>query len=472
MPQNNSRWIALTVVLFAPLLSVIDVFIINIAIPAIRKGVHATEGEVQLVIASYLLGYAAFLITGGRLGDHFGRKRIYVAGMILFTATSCWCGLSHSPLELNIARFFQGVSAALMVPQTLSYIQILFPSAKDRAKAVGWFGFTLGIASIMGQFLGGFLTYFHFFMPGWRLIFFINLPLGLLALSGAVKFLKETEVNAANKFDVSGVIILTISLFCLIIPLIQGREYNWPWWSYTALGISAILFFGFFKDQKIKRFKGKSPLINTDLLKFRDFDIGLLCVFCLFVFHNAYLLISTLLFQNGFHYDPFQAGKLFVVFGIGSTVSSIYSGKLISRYGKKVVLAGVLFLFISIGLQVYFFTPAYHSQLFIAFVLFIHGAGMGVTIPSTLNLTLKSVPSQFAGAASGLYSTFQQTSSALGVSLIGGIFFSAIGKHGDTTHYLHAFKVAAFCELGALVALSVLLFVMPGGAATGYDVQE
>lgn len=466
MQENKSRWIALFIVLFAPLLSVIDVFIINIAIPAIRQGIHATESEVQLVIASYLLGYAAFLITGGRLGDHFGRKRIYLLGMLLFTATSCWCGLSNSPLELNIARFFQGVSAALMVPQTLSFIQVLFVDPKARSKAVGWFGFTLGVASIAGQFLGGFLTYFHFFMPGWRLIFFINLPLGIIASLGAIKYLKETDANASNKFDISGVVILTISLFCLIIPLIQGREYGWPWWSWTILLISAGLFYFFFKNQNSKRRKGESPLINTDLLKFKDFNIGLLCVFCLFVFHNAYLLISTLLFQNGFHYNPFQAGKLFVVFGIGSTISSLYSGKLISRYGKKVVLTGVLFLFASIGLQLYFFSFGFHSQAFIALVLFIHGAGMGVTIPSTLNITLKSVPSEFAGAASGLYSTFQQTSSALGVSLIGGVFFSAMGKYSDAAHYVYAFKAAGFCELATLAIMSALLIIMPGRAAS------
>ncbi|AYL94307.1 MFS transporter [Mucilaginibacter celer] len=472
MPESKSRWIALLIVLFAPLLSVIDVFIINIAIPAIRKGVHATEAEVQLVIASYLLGYAAFLITGGRLGDHFGRKRIFLTGMLLFTATSCWCGLSGSALELNIARFFQGVSAALMVPQTLSYIQLLFQNPEDRAKAVGWFGFTLGVASIAGQFLGGFLTWFHFFIPGWRLIFFINLPLGIISLAGAFRYLKETGVNASSKFDIPGVVLLTVSLFCLIIPLILGREYGWPWWSWAILLSSALLFFLFFKNQDRKRLRGGAPLINTDLLKFRDFNIGLLCVFCLFVFHNTYLLISTLLFQNGFQYNPFIAGKLFVIFGIGSTISSLYSGKLIGRYGKKVVLAGVFFLFVSIGAQLFFFSSDHYSQPFIALMLFIHGAGMGVAIPSTLNVTLKSVPAEFAGAASGLYSTFQQTSSALGVSVIGGVFFSVLGKYADRLHYEQAFKAAGLCELLTLLILSVLLLIMPDSPGAAVHIGE
>src|ERR1700761_2003106 len=174
MRKENSKWLALMIVLTAPLLSVIDVFIINIAIPAIKKGVHATDGQVQLVIAGYLLGYAAFLITGGRAGDHFGRKKVFFWGMLCFTVASCLCGLSVTPLQLNITRFFQGVSAAFMVPQTIAFIQVLFTQPKERAKAISLFGITLGIAAVTGQVLGGYFSDSHWAIAGWRLIFFIN----------------------------------------------------------------------------------------------------------------------------------------------------------------------------------------------------------------------------------------------------------------------------------------------------------
>src|ERR1700753_1175347 len=174
MKTATNKWLELVIVLSAPLLSVIDVFIINVAIPAIKKGVHATDAEVQLVIAGYLLGYAAFLITGGRAGDHFGRKKVFFWGMLAFTVASCLCGLSMNPLQLNITRFFQGVSASFMVPQTIAFIQIIFTDPEERAKAIGMFGITLGIASVTGQVLGGYFSGIHGFIDGWRLIFFVN----------------------------------------------------------------------------------------------------------------------------------------------------------------------------------------------------------------------------------------------------------------------------------------------------------
>ncbi len=459
--QNTNRWLALLIVLAAPLLSVIDVFIINVAIPAIRKGVHATEAEVQLVIASYLLGYAAFLITGGRFGDYFGRKKVFIYGMVFFTLTSCWCGLTHNASELNIARFFQGVSAAFMVPQTISYIQVLFPLARDRAKAVGYFGVTLGLASILGQFLGGYFTYFHFFIPGWRLIFFINLPIGIVAVISAILFLKETSLDRSKKFDFPGVILLTLALACLILPLVIGRENNWPWWSWSMIIFSFFLFFLFAKNQSRRKKIDNGELIDTGLFAFRDFNIGLLSVFCLFMVHNSYLLISTLLFQNGYHLDAFLVGKLFILFGLGSTFTNLYAGKLFSRYGKKVAFTGVGFLTLSLLVQLVLFGRPTVSLLTIGGVLILHGIGTGILITTILNITLQSVPKEFAGAASGLYSTFQQTSSAIGVSLIGGLFFTVLKGGAGIILYQKAFRYGALAELLVLLVLAFLIYKLP-----------
>src|ERR1700748_659312 len=250
MNQPKNKWLELVIVLSAPLLSVIDVFIINVAIPAIKKGVHATDAEVQLVIAGYLLGYAAFLITGGRAGDHFGRKKVFFWGMLAFTVTSCLCGLSVNAFQLNITRFFQGLSASFMVPQTIAFIQILFTEPKERAKAIGMFGITLGIASVTGQVLGGYLSDTHWAIEGWRLIFFINLPIGIATLWATHKYVAETKTNHGSKFDYSGILILTIALFCLIYPLIEGREHGWPLWSIALLITSLFVFVYFFRDQK------------------------------------------------------------------------------------------------------------------------------------------------------------------------------------------------------------------------------
>lgn len=258
---------ALIVILTAPLLYVIDIFIINMAIPGIKKGIHATDGEVQLVIAGYLLGSASFLITGGRAGDYLGRKKVFFWGMFFFTMTSCLCGLSQTALELNITRFFQGMSSSFMVPQSIAFIQVLFTAPTERAKAIGWYGITLSIAAIIGQILGGYLVDTHFFIAGWRLIFFINLPVGILALWAIHRYLKETPRDTSQRFDYSGALILTAGLVCLIYPLTKGREMGWPLWSIGLMLLSLFIFAFFIRNQQMKVTLRKDSLIDTALFQ-------------------------------------------------------------------------------------------------------------------------------------------------------------------------------------------------------------
>jgi len=460
MKKSASKSIQLLIVLTAPLLSVIDVFIINVAIPSIKKGLSAGDAQVQLVIAGYLLGYASFLITGGRLGDHYGRKKIFIIGMICFTVTSCLCGMSSTPDQLNIARFFQGLSASFMVPQTISIIQILFQDHKERTKAVGWFGMTLGLASVIGQFLGGFFSYFHFFIPGWRLIFFINLPIGIISILTALKYLQETQKHQQTRFDFSGVIILTMALMTLIIPLIQGRELGWPLWIVALLILSLVLFYVFILDQRKKLKDNKPLLINVSLFRYKQFNLGLIAVLFYFMVHNSYLLISTVFFQEGMDMNPFVAGNAFVLFGVGCTVSSLWSIKLVVKYGKVVLIYGVAMMVIALILQQLFFAKDV-SYLLICILLTIHGFGTGLVLPSLLNVTLKSIPTEFAGAASGLYSTVQQTASALGVCIIGGLFFSVAEVHSKSAGLEKAFTYGALADVAGLIIVGALLLVLP-----------
>jgi EmrB/QacA subfamily drug resistance transporter len=463
---KDPRWLVLIIILTAPFLSLMDVFIINIAAPAIEKGLQASDSELQLVIAGYLLGYASFLITGGRFGDHFGRKRMFIWGMTAFTLASCWCGVSRSPMELNIARFLQGGSASFMVPQTISYIQLLFTDAKDRAKAIGAFGLTLGLASMCGQFLGGFFTYYHFVIPGWRLIFFINVPVGLLAVIAAALQLKETQRHAGAKFDISGAIILTLCLFCLIIPIIQGRELNWPLWCQAALALSLLLLMIFISDQKKKLQAGKIPLINLELFRIKDMSLGLLCVLCCYLVYNSYLLISTLVLQLGYHFNSLLTGYIFVMFGVGFSFSAFFAMRLVSRSGKVVVQVGSLVMIISISLQIWLFSrPVIQPQIAFALIL-LHGLSCGCVMPPLLNITVRSVPPRFAGAASGLYATVQQAAGALGVSIIGGLFFN------HSSDYHNAFRYAAGAELFLLVTLFILLLFIPHGETSADHISE
>jgi len=460
MKPQHSKWIALLIVLTAPLLSVIDVFIVNVAIPSIKKGVHGTDGEVQLVIAGYLLGYATFLITGGRAGDFFGRKRVFFLGMLFFTITSGLCGLSQEAWQLNVTRFFQGVSAAFMLPQAIALIQVLFTDPKERAKAIGWFGITLGMASVIGQVAGGYFSETHFVVEGWRLIFFINLPIGAAALWATWKYLDETEKNTGSRFDYSGVVLLTAALGSLIYPLIQGRENGWPLWSIALIIVSFVLFGYFIYDQKKKSEHKRAPLLDMELFKLKDFNVGLVAVLFHFMMHTSFLLVSAVYLQDGLAIPAFLCGVYFIVPGVLFTVSSVVGSKLVVRFGKRVLQVGVLILIASFSLQAAVLRPG-ADAVTVVVLLGLFGLGNGLVLPSLLNVVLKSVPPKFAGAAAGVYSTFQQTASALGVSIIGGIFYHIVRSEHSASAYIKAFNYSMVADIAALFMVALMLYLLP-----------
>lgn len=456
MNRSNNKWLELLIVLSAPLLSVIDVFIINIAIPAIKKGVHATDGEVQLVIAGYLLGYAAFLITGGRAGDQFGRKKVFFWGMLAFTVASCLCGLSATAFQLNITRFFQGLSASFMVPQTIAFIQVLFTEAKERSKAFGLFGITLGTAAVIGQVLGGYLSDTHWAIEGWRLIFFINLPIGIVTLWATHKYVTETTANRGGKFDYSGIAILTAALFCMIYPLIEGREKGWPWWSIALLFASAGIFTYFIKNQQQKLARNANPLIDVRLFNIKDFNIGLLAALFHFMLHTSYLLLSAVYLQNGLGIPALYCGLYFIFPGVLFIISSAMASKLMLRFGKRVLQGGALFMALTFIMQIQYLKPGADTWVIVT-LMGAWGLGNGLVLPSLLNIALKSVPAQYAGAAAGIYSTFQQTASALGVSIIGGIFFY-FSRQGWQTAYAAGITAILVC----IAMVLLMLYLLPG----------
>jgi EmrB/QacA subfamily drug resistance transporter len=466
LQMKSSRWFSLILILTAPFLSVLDVFIINVAIPAIKKGLHATEAQVQLVIAVYLLGYASFLVTGSRFGDYFGRKKVFLLGMLGFTISSAWCGLSQSSLELNIARFSQGVSASMMVPQTIAFIQLLFPDSRERTKAFGWYGIALGLASMLGQFLGGVLTTFHFFIEGWRLIFFINIPVGVGAMLLTVWKLEETEKDVSQRFDLRGIFLLTLSLISFIIPLIQGRELGWPSWCIILLLSSVLFFCSFFYAQRLTKRQGGKPLIDISLFSIKDLNYGLLAVVCCYIVHSSFLMMSAILLQNGFGFSPLRSGSSFVLWGSSMLLFSLWSIKLVKRNGKRTVLIGVALMFTSVALQIFFFTGDVIYLPVLLGILIIHGAGAGLTYPTLMNVTLKNVPHEFAGAAAGLYSTAQQIAGAFGVATVGGLFFTVIEHSTRSAKYQQAFLYGSLANLFILAIMGYLVAALPGGYVT------
>ena len=458
--KTVNKWFALCVVLTAPLLYVIDIFIINIAIPTIKTNLHATDGEIQLVIASYLLGSACFLVTGGRAGDFLGKKRVFFWGMLAFTVTSCICGLCQNATQLNIARFFQGVSSAFMVTQSISLIQVLFTESKERAVAIGWYGITLSIAAIIGQVLGGYLAEIHFVIEGWRLIFFINLPVGILSLLAIHFYLTETPTLEKVRFDYQGALYLTIGLACIIYALTEGRDNGFPWWFYMLTFLSIVFLISFIVIQQRKLTRKQDPLIDISLFSLKDFKIGLYAVLFHFMLHTAYLLIVAVYLQSGLGVSALACGMYFIPHAILFMISSIFAGKLLTRYGKRILQLGLSIILVSFVLQIIFFS--HRDVPFISMLLIgLYGLGNGLVLPFLLNVVLDNIEEKDVGAASGIFSTFQQTASALGISIIGGIFYSILEHEYFKNNYLFALQVGLSLGIFFLIIVWCMLSKLP-----------
>lgn len=444
----NARWFALLIVSSAAFLSVVDLFIVNVALPAIRTGIRGTAGDMQLVIALYLLGHAIFLITGSRFGDLYGRKKIFLWSMLLFTAASAACGLAQTAAQLNTARFLQGAMAAFMVPQSIAYIQVMFPEAAARARALGIYGAIAGTASVLGQFLGGLLPSWDGPVAGWRLLFLVNVPFGLVAAFAAWRWLPVVAAQHRGRADLSGIVWLSLGLTLLLYPLIRGREMGWPLWSLLALPASLLLLRYFCIDQRRKQLRGRPYLIDLQLFAIRDFNRGLLAVIAYFIVQDSYFLLNTIYLQSAAGLPPVTTGYYFVLQGIGYVAASLASMHLVARYGKRVLQAGVL-LMIAMLLAHMALLPAMAPQdappqphRWIFPVLFFYGMGCGTVLPSLLTMALHKIPPALAGAAAGTYVTLQQVAIALGICLIGGLFFQLAGAAPTLAQWHHAYRWA------------------------------
>lgn len=466
LPANKTinPWLTLPVILLAPLVTVIDVFIMNVSLPTIQTFFHASNAAVQLVIATYLVGYAVFLITGSRAGDHFGRKKVFLWGLFAFTVASVLCGYAATVTQLIAFRFVQGIAAGFAVPQTVTLIQLHFESDAQRSKAFGYYGITLGIASILGQFLGGYFVTSHLIKDSWRLIFLVNVPIGAVAIILGRFFIHESKLNQSARFDVPGVFLLTIALSALIYPIIQGREQGWPWYTVALLPVALLLLWWFILYQRKRIRTNQDPLVHLHLFTIRSFNIGILIVVFYFGLYSAFLLSSAIFLQAGHHIDPLRASLYFVVLGLAFMFSSHWSIKNGQRYGLRALQAGTVLLLVSFGLQ--FFLLGQEISIARVLLSFIpYGFGAGILVPSMLKVALQHVPQQYAGIGSGVYTTIQQFSSALGVSVIGGIFFYTTQRAGGD--YNTGYRAAVVCMFTYAFVILVLLYLLKRSEAAG-----
>ena len=443
------------VILSGQLLTIMDIFIINVSIPSIQQDLQASNGEMQLMIASYLIGFASFLITGGRLGDLYGRKKIFMLGLLFFMLSSVACGISSGAALLVISRFIQGISAALMSPQVLSMIQVLFPGHEERTKAMGWYGITIGAGTVLGQFLGGYFSSIIVMQESWRLIFLINIPICMLALFFSHKILNESKISAEkNTFDFFGVMILAAGLFCFTYSLTMSEHQGIQVKSLIMGIVSILLLMYFIKNQKMRVKQEKPYLMDFSLFSYKSFNLGILAVSFFFIMLDSYFYILSLFFQDGLQIGSMAAGEIIVFQGLGFILASLFSAKLILRYGKTFLVAGLGLIIAVLLLQIFLFDSE-TSFFMLCLLLFFHGLGVGSIIPSLVNIALSGLPQALAGNASGVYNTFQQAAAIVGIIIVGSIFYYFLGAKSSPQHYSHAFSIALIINI---ICLFIVLF--------------
>ncbi|WP_461084860.1 MFS transporter [Streptomyces deserti] len=459
---DRRRWFALAIVMTAAFMDLVDVTIVNIAIPSIRREEGASFSQIQWITAGYALAFAAGLITGGRLGDIHGRKRVFLLGIGGFTLASALCGFAVNPEMLVASRLLQGAMAALMVPQVLSIVHATFP-AHERGKVFGLFGAIVGLGAVSGPLLGALLTEWNLFGLQWRPIFLINLPVGIAGLILGSRFITESKAPRALKLDLVGVALVTLGLLMLIYPLTRGHELGWPLWGHVSMAGSLVVLAALVAYERRKSARDGSPLVEPSLFKVKSFAAGIAVQTVFGIGLGVFFLVWTLYMQTGLGWGPMKAGLTGVPFSIAvSTAAGLSVQKLVPRFGRKVLQAGALVL--AAGVLLYLWESERYglgiTPWQMALPLVVMGVGMGLIFAPLTDAILSEVPRAHAGSASGLINTVQQMGNALGLGLVSVVFFGVMSDHLRPAEVGPAFVDAFQHALGWVAAVMGVIFLL------------
>jgi EmrB/QacA subfamily drug resistance transporter len=455
------RWLAAIVMIVGALMDMIDVTIVNVALPTIRRDLQASATQLEWVVSAYMLAFAAALIIAGNLGDLFGRKKVFLCGVAVFGLASLAAGLSGSGAELIAARVVQGTAAAAMAPQVLATFRAVFSGA-ERGKAFSIYGAMLGFASAVGLLLGGVLTEANLFGWSWRAVFFVNVPVAACALIAGLRFVPETRDPGARRPDVPGAVLLAASLVAIVYPLLEGRQLGWPAWVWVlfAAGVAGLGLLGLLEARRAGRqADGPAPLVRAELFRVPAFAAGLGVQMAFSAGLQGFFLAFALWLQSGEHFSPLKAGLTAVAFSAGSFIGAPVAVPLAQRYGRRVLaIGGVLMAAGIAGLSLAVSHIGVNGSPWpVVPGLVVCGAGLALLIIPLVNVVLAAVPVEAAGGASGLFSTAQQLGGAVGVALLGTVFFGYLSGHSFAASMVHTAPYA----MGAFVLCAVLSMLLP-----------
>lgn len=460
-----SRWLPLAIVLCGTFVLILDAFIVNNALASIQRTLGAGPDAIEWIVAGYGLSMASLLVCGGRLGDRYGRRRLFSIGLAVFIVASTLCALSPSPGFLVAARVIQGTGSALMAPNVLAVVGVTY-SGRDRVRAITAYAIVMGVAAVGGQVIGGLLLQADPLGLGWRTVFWVNLPVGVTALVLARRFVPESRSAERGPVDLPGAGLLVLAVVAVMLPLVDGREAGWPGWSWACLAASfpVMGLFSLYVVRAARR--GRRPLLDPHLFSFPAFRISLLVQLCFSGHQAACFLVIALFLQEGRRLSPLEAGGLFAVMAIGYFAVSLRAPSLTRRFGRGLVgigavgaAAGDLLLALAagrggLGVPLLALTPG----------LLLSGAGQGLCMTPLTSIVLAGADSASAGSITGSLATVQQVGNAVGVGLIGIVFFGVLPR-GPAMAF--AWSAAAMTVL--LLGTAALSRLMTSPAAPARD---
>ena len=449
--------VGVLILLAGAFLPIMDFFITNVALPSIDSSLHASAASLQLVIAGYGVTYAALLVLGGRLGDRYGRHRLFLAALIGFVLASLACGRAPSVGVLIAARIVQGATAALLVPQVLATFHHTLEGER-KARALALYGATSGIAAVVGQLVGGLLVSADIAGTSWRPIFLVNVPIGLVVLLVAARIVPATRSEHPVGVDLPGTVLFAATLVALLVPLTEGHSLGWPWWTSMLLALAVVLGAVTYAVEKRAERRGEVPLLPPSLLRLPSMSRGLLMVLAFSIGFGAFMFVFALTVQDGLHADALHGGLAILPMALLFFAGSVLAPRLISRFGRAAMSTGALLQLAGLAWLVAVLLMDWpHVSLWaMAAPLALAGAGQSMLFAGLFRSVLADVPAHLGGIGSGTLITLQQSGLALGVATLGTLYIG-LAPRGVS----HAFAAVEYVHMGIVALLAVGVAALP-----------
>jgi len=423
---TRRTWMAFAVLILGIAMALLDTTIVNVALPSIRTSLNADEANLSWIISGYALAYGLVLIPAGRIGDRIGHKWVFIVGIAGFTLASFAAGIASDSTTLIIARVVQGLFGGIFFPPVTALIQLMFPPRK-RGQAFAIFGASIGFSTALGPLVGGLLIQWLGETDGWRSIFFVNLPFGVIAVIAAIMLLPGgAEARGKSGVDLVGFVLLAGSLTAILVPLIQGQQDGWPLWTYLSIagGVVLLVLFALWELSVVRR--GKEPLVPPHLFSHPQFTFGVLLALVYFAAFTSIFFTISIFWQSGLGHTALESGLVSIPFAIGSIVGASQSDRLASRLGRNVLSMGTALVaigLIALWLVLLRVAPQDLTNWDLLGPLAVAGVGSGLFIAPNAQFIVATVDRAEAGAASGVVGTMQRVGSAVGIAVIGSVFF-------------------------------------------------